>query len=296
MEKEVEKPAPVDAAALAVAAHDVRQIVRWIPDRAIWAPGRPIWGLALVSGSDRAILSIDGCLAIALTIWPGHYIKGGYYPLDSIARILANSMGIKQLDGATLFSCHLPQSTSGSCCVIVTQKELPWLTPDLALMPLRDLPAFTVPEDPSVLVHHPTVHPLVSLVGLREPSRTAVEFYVGLGEPVDARLLPDKWRAEQLLNFWRLQARCERERLRFVEYAIPAWLEDDRERMRLVRAWMQSWRGPDDPGEQREEDVSVVSEHRQPTVGPVAPVAPVAQAPPKTPFLGKGIPWKPTIS
>jgi hypothetical protein len=138
-----------DAAAIMTAAHDVRRLVHGCPDRVIWSPGRAIWGIALIPGSSRVVISLDGCLDMAATIWPGHFDSGASYPLDAVARALSNAMGIKRLDGSVLFSCTFAGATSGSCCIIVTHDQLPWLSPDIAVKPLRELTNWRSPDIPA---------------------------------------------------------------------------------------------------------------------------------------------------
>ena len=254
----------VDLPALAIAAHDVRFLLRNTPERVIWSPGRATWGVALcktVRGTANALVSIDGCLSIAMAIWPGHYQPGAEYPMDGIVRLLRGNLRIGRTDGAVLHTCRLPNTISGDCCIVISQEELPWLFPDPVILGLEGTPVWKVPEHPTAAAPLQPLHPWLSIAGLRAPTPTAAEFYSSIGEPESQAILPYGLRLDRLVSYWRIHLEHEKARLDFASQPLAVWMGDDAEIYRLGEAWLGGWRGPHEP--------ILVSAPEQPAAAPV---------------------------
>jgi len=105
-----------------------------------------------------------------------------------------------------------------------------------------------------------SLHPWLSIAGLRGCLASAAEFYSVIGEPPEMAILPGELRMDRLVTYWRLHALHERERLRFAGQERQEWLDDDREIDRLADAWIGGWRGPHEPIEIREQGAASTQE------------------------------------
>ncbi|HYE08273.1 MAG TPA: hypothetical protein VEL07_22355 [Planctomycetota bacterium] len=119
-----------DPADLAIAAHLVHALIVTEPQALLWVPGRERFGLALVAGGDRAVIALDGCLAIAATRWPWHGALCAAVVADALAAPLAGRLRLGAFGGARTFAYPLPDARDGAVCVLAATAGLPWFAPD----------------------------------------------------------------------------------------------------------------------------------------------------------------------
>jgi hypothetical protein len=115
-----------NAADHAQAAALVVHLLRDLPEAVLWRPGVATWGVCVLSGSVRAVVALDGCLRAVVSIYPGR-LRARRFRLDALARLLLGPLQIKRLQEHTLFRCHLPGSSDGHGCVLISDTDLPWL-------------------------------------------------------------------------------------------------------------------------------------------------------------------------
>lgn len=235
--------------AMAVAANDIRVLLRKSPGTLLWTPGKAVWGVALVAGTANALVSIDGCLRYAALTWPSHYCPGVEYPLDGVVRSLARSMRIGRVSGSAMVAVALQGSETGSCCVVVSSDELPWLSSEHAVLPVLGTPTWIASDAPEESAFLLPLHPWLTAAGAAPAMGSGAEFFSMVGEPVEMVILPGQIRIERLISYWRLNLNHESARLRTARQAIPDWMQEGNkaEIDRLASAWVAGWRGPGEP-------------------------------------------------
>lgn len=231
----------------AQAVHDILTLVRDDPDRVLWVPGRAWWGLALLGGSERALLALDGCLTIAAWCWPGHYPPSQEIDLDEVLGRLHDCLPLQASDGQARWRCALPPALCGQCCVLLTTTALPWLPADLRIAPQPLPQVWTAPEDPGATPAPMPVHPWQTLRVLRPAPADLAALVQECDEPWDQQCLPPPVRLASLVRYWRACARHEAARLRLLELPVPGWLADEAALAAAARAWVAAhpWPLPD---------------------------------------------------
>jgi hypothetical protein len=214
-----------DEFAVAIAAHDIAVLVRDAPERLLWRPGCPLWALALDPGGGPDYLALDGALAIAALVWPGHVRGNDRYDLAAVARCLADDVPLADPPSTPLLSLSMPHSRLGAAVVRLARSALPFLA-RAPPVPAAGAPSWRCPAAPAEAAIAAPAHAWCAWTLLTPPAGSAEAFVDELDLPIDLVLLPPPWRAREALARARARLRLERCRLGVAGIGEPAWMAD----------------------------------------------------------------------
>jgi hypothetical protein len=231
--------------AISMMASLISRTVQASPDRVLWSPGAPWWGIRLLAADrgdpqaakPRALLAVDGMAQIVASDHPGSVVPGASYPMPGLVAALVGLLPVLRFaDGRVMGSWIPPHARCGRCVVLLDATILPWLGPVHETIGAGDEGPWSAPSQPDSWAAPTGLHPWLLPHGTAPATPTLPAFVALCGEPPEMAALPPETRISRLLAWWTRHRTAEVARLRFHDLSIPAWATEPLEP--LVITWV----------------------------------------------------------